>query len=66
MTTVNLPPAYEKVRDQLIEEGYDEPMRTQVEVRSTLHGMLIEAEDLECRYRNLLSELDDADDEADD
>lgn len=64
MPTENLSPAYASVRDRLIEEGYEEPMRTQAEVRSTLRGMLIEAEELERRYRDLLSELDDADDEA--
>ena len=35
MPTKNLPTAYANVRDQLIEEGYDEPMRTQEEVRSS-------------------------------
>lgn len=64
MATENLPPAYIRVRDQLMEDGYDEMMRNQAEVRSTLHGMLIAAEELERRYRDLLSKLDDADDEA--
>lgn len=57
-----LPPAYANVREKLIEEGYDEPMLTQAEVRSTLHSMLIAAEEMERRYRNMLSALDDADD----
>lgn len=59
--TQSLPPAYARVREQLQEEGYDEPMQTQAEVRSTLLGMMIAAEELERRYRDLLSELDDAD-----
>lgn len=64
MTTNTLPPAYLKVRDELIEEGYDEPMETPAEVRSTLRGMLLESEHLERRYRDLLSELADTDDEG--
>lgn len=50
------------MRARLIEEGYHEPMRTNEEVRATLRGMLIEAEELERRYRDYLSELDYEDD----
>lgn len=57
--------AYASVREQLIDEGYgDQIMRTPLEIRDTLAQVRAEGERLERVYRDLLSELDEADDEA--
>lgn len=63
--TYQLPAAYLRVREQLSDAGYgDQAMTTPAEVRDTLRQVQIDAEQLERLYRNLLSELDEADEDA--
>lgn len=58
--------AYASVREQLTDEGYgDMVMRTPIEIRDALAQLQADAQRQERLYRDLLSELDDADD-ADD
>lgn len=59
-----LSPAYIRVRNELAVDGYDAPMRNPQEIRSTLNELKTQAEALARRHRELLSELDDADQEA--
>lgn len=54
--------AYARVREQLVKDGYDQPMRNRVEVRATLYGLKVQAEESGRRYLDLLSELNEEDD----
>ncbi|MDT8925167.1 hypothetical protein RBE51_20455 [Pseudomonas taiwanensis] len=56
-----LPPAYIRVRNELAVKGYDAPMRSRQEIRAILQSMQNQAEELARRQRELLSELDEAD-----
>lgn len=59
-----LPAGYLKVRERLSDAGFsDMVMESKEDVRSALHQLQIEAERLERLYRDMLSELDDADEE---
>lgn len=59
-----LSPAYIKVRNELAVEGYDAPMRNPQEIRSTLQELKTQAEALARHHRELLRELDEADQAA--
>lgn len=56
-----LPTAYIRVRNELAAKGYDAPMRSRQEIRAMLQVMQTQAEELARRQRELLSELDEAD-----
>jgi hypothetical protein len=63
MTSSELPPAYAKVREELIEEGFNEQMDSKEAVRGALRGLLLQAEALERQYLNLLESLNVSDDD---
>lgn len=59
-----LPTAYERVRGELIEEGYGGlQMSSRLEVRRGLRQLKIDAERLEALHWSLREELNDSDDE---